>query len=421
MKNRLIFCLLLFLAHPSFAQIRKVAEARDWLAKNNYQQALPLLDAAVKNKETKKSAEAWYLRGMAYLQQAIDTTVQASGAAHESYLSLLNALQLDPDYNAEINNGLYTHALLAFNRGTKAFQSNPLQAYDAFKQILEIYQIGGGTRFKQNEAFNSLVMSARLNAAYSALNAQKTHEALSLCKELKNVHGSKDTNVYLMLAEIFQRQHDEIQWLAILKEAQQVFPSNRYFRNQEINYYIAKKELSKLKTKLEESINIDKENAELYFNLGNVYYKMLFPKDESGKDKPRPANHLELYAKAEHAFTEACRLQPGRYNYLYNTAILYYESAAQLIRQMIGINGEGPEEQQQYARLLKQRDEEFAKAIPYFENAYTILDAKSDARTDEEKIAYKQVLTGLREIAVYRKEQEKAQQYKEKLEQLKRQ
>ena len=83
MKAAVIF-FLFTLSTPLLAQRVNLDSARIYLAADNYKKALPFADAAIKHEKTKDDPEAWFLRGMAYLQLAQDAAAHSPNAATEA-------------------------------------------------------------------------------------------------------------------------------------------------------------------------------------------------------------------------------------------------------------------------------------------------------------------------------------------------
>jgi len=412
---------MLLAATGAWGQKARMRDARDYLRYQEYKKALPAINEAVNHEDTKNNPEAWYLRGMAYLQQALDSTANAPNAATESYNSMMKALTLKPDYDpAEINNGLYSIALLAFNAGVAAYQKNPAEAYDNFMRVVGIYKSGNGQRFSRDKNFNDLVISAKSNAAYSALNAKKDTEALALLNDLKATASVKDSNVYQSLIEIYQRQGADAQVLPLITEARTHFPNSQLFRNLELNHYIKTNQTDILLGKLELAVKSEPGNPELLFNLANVYERSAFPKDDANKPMPRPANYTEMFSKAEAAYDGAVKAAPNNPDYNYNFGVLYYEAAAELSKQMNEIKGMTPEDQKKYDGLLAQRDAQFTKALPLFEKAFSLLDARAGSLDNSEKITYQNAMIGLREIYSRRGNEAKTAELKAKLDALRK-
>jgi hypothetical protein len=403
----------------AFAQKSKVRDARDYLSDNNYKKAIPVLNEAVANEDTKNSADAWFLRGMAYLQKALDTTVNDPQAPTESYTSLMKALSIKPDYGPEINNALYSNALITFNAGVASYSKKDYSgAYDQFMKVPAIYK-AGGQRFASDKGFTDLVASAKTNAAYSALNAKRDADALPIFNDLKTTSADGDSNIHQSVIEINQRMNNDAGTLAAINDARNKFPNNQTFRNLELNYYIKAGKQDVLLGKLEDAAKADPTNAEILFNLGNAYQRAAFPQDASGKDMAKPANYNELFGKAEDYYKRAAAANPANPDYNYNLGVLYYGVAAAINKSMNDIKGMSAAEQKQYDALLKERNDWFDKALTPFEAAYNNLDARVASLTHDEKLTYQKTMIGLREIYSRKNDKAKTDELKKKLDALK--
>ena len=416
MKKSIVMLALLSGSLSAFAQKSKIRDARDYLSDNNYKKAIPVINEAFASEDTKNNADAWYLRGMAYLQKAIDTNAHAPEAAGESYTSLMKALSLKPDFGSEINNGLYSNALLSFNEGVASYGKKDWSAaYDQFMKVSSIYNAGGKARFGSDKGFTDLVANAKSHAAYAALNAKRNAEALSLFNELKS---TKDSNVYQAIIEINQSQNNDAATLAAITEARSQFPKSQLFRNLELNYYMKTGKSDELLAKLEDAVKSDPNNAALLFNLANGYQKAAFPKDASGKDLPRPANYSDIFAKGEDAYKKAIAQNPTSPEYNYNLGVLYFDVAVDLNKKMNDIKGMSAAEQKQYDALLKERDSWFDKALVPFEVAYNSLDSHVGSLSTEEKVTYQNTMIGMREIYSRKNNKAKTDELKKKLDAL---
>lgn len=411
MKKSIALGAMLLIASAAGAQKSKMRDAKSYLSDQDYRKAITAINEAVNHEDTKNNPEAWYLRGLAYLQQALDSTSKAPGASNESISSLTKAVTLKPDYSPEINSAFYSNALIQFNEGVAAYDKDPSTAYEKFMKVAEIYGVSGGKRFGGDKDFTDLANSARKNAAYAAINAKKDDQAIIALNELR---GTKDSTVYMSLIELYSKKGDDAKELETITEARGKFPRNEMFRNYELNYYIKKNQTDVLLGKLEEALKSDPNNPELLFNLANLYEGAAFP--QSAKGDTKPANFSELFSKAEANYEKAAAASPQNADIHYNFGVLYYKNAADFIRQMNAIKGMSEAETKQYNALKAQKDAQFEKALPRFEKAYSILDARAASLNSSEKETYKGSLTGLKEIYNSKENKAKADEMKAKLE-----
>lgn len=420
MKKYMLLLGLCGLSLSAFGQKNKIRDARDYLSDNNYKKAIPAINEAVANESTKDNADAWFLRGVAYLQKALDSTANDPQASVESYNSLMKALALKPDFGPEINNAIYSNALIVFNQGVADYGKKDFNAaYEHFMKVPAIFE-AAGKRFANDKTFSDLAASAKSNAAYSALNANRNADALKLFNELTEGPSKNDSNMYQAIIKINQDMNNDAAELAAINKARAMFPGNRNFRNLELNYYIRSGKEDVLVGKLEEAIKADPNNDEILFNLANTYQKMAFPQDNSGKNLARPANYDELFGKAEDYYKRAVAAKPANADYQYNLGVLYYSVAANLNTRMNELSMSAAD-QAKYDAMLKERDSWFEKARIPFEAAYSMLDAKAQAggqMSMEDKITYQKTMIGLREIYSRNNNKAKADELKKKLDAL---
>jgi hypothetical protein len=380
------------------AQKSKLSEVRKYLTENNYKAAIPVINEAVANEETKNDAEAWFLRGFAYLQNALDEKAHAPEAAGESYSSLMKALAIKPDYGDEINSGLYANAVISFNEGVAAYGTKDYNtAYDRFMKVGSIYKAGGAKRFGTDKNVKDFVANSKTNAAYAAMNGKKYSEALALFTELKNTTGRLDSSIYKSIIDIYREQNASEASLLIINEARRLFPNSPTFRNIELNYYITAGKQDVLLGKLEEALKTDPNNPELLFNLGNAYERAAFPKDAKGAAMDRPANYSEMFSKSEATYKNAIAAKPSSADYNYNLGVLYYEAAAAITKEMNTIKGTTAEDNKKYDALVLERNALFVQALPYFEKAQAILSSRGTL-SNEDQVTQQNASVGIKEI-----------------------
>jgi hypothetical protein len=229
---------LLVLSLNCFAQQSKIREARVLLASNNYEKAKPLINEAVLHSTTRNNAEAWYLRGMAYLMQATDNNAGLTDESQEAYAAFMQGLSLDPKYNAEINYPLYGVAIIMFNIGVASYSAGRYdEAYKVFMIPDQIYKMGMNDRFADIKEFQALSVEARKNAAYSAINAGHDNNARPILEELISAEAKDDIGIYQSLIEIYDAGRNDKQQLATISAARKQFPDNEVFRKMEADYY----------------------------------------------------------------------------------------------------------------------------------------------------------------------------------------
>jgi Flp pilus assembly protein TadD len=392
---RPVILIFLLVANVStFAQRSELTSARALLTENNYKSALSITNALTEHAETRNDPEAWFLRGVAYLMQAVDTSAAVTDAKDESFNSFERALTLNPAYSTELNKPFYTASILRFNSAAASYSAmSYTQAYKEFLSVHSAYMSGGGKRFKDNKEFKALDIDARKNAAYTAINAGHDEWATPLLKDLIKTDAKNDPNIYQALTEIYQTARRDEQELALIKMAKKQFPDNATFRNMEINYLLHHSKQEELLSKLEDAVSKDPSNAALLFNLGNAYTKRAFPVNEQGKQATVPSNFLEIFGKAEVTYHKAVQLAPEEADYSYNYGMLYYNNAGKYARQI-----NAAESGASTTELEKARNAELLKAQPHFERSYMLLVGRDGDLTETERTTFRNSMLGLKEI-----------------------
>ncbi len=395
MKARFIIPLLL-LGAPVSAQRIYLDSARIYLSQDNYKRALPFADAAIKNEKTKADPEAWFLRGMVYLQMAQDATANKPNSVVDAYGSFLKTLTIKPDYGMEINNPLHSVAIIKFNNAAKLFSAKSFdRAYNEFAEVYAIYKMGGGQRFLDNSEFKGMAYDARKNAASAASNAGRNEDAISLLEDMLKGDYKGDADVYQSLINIYDAEKNNAGEIAIINAARAQFPKNESFRIVELNYYINNGKVEELVPKLEDAVNKDPGNADLLFRLANAYTAESFPADERGKLFAQPANFAQLFTKAEQAYSKALQLAPADAAHNFNFGMLYYNYSRWYSTQMAASPNA---DDKLITEFTAKRNEEYGKALPYFEKSFSLLDPKVGALADLEKGIYHNTMIVLKQI-----------------------
>ncbi|MGZ4117487.1 MAG: hypothetical protein ACXVPY_08400, partial [Bacteroidia bacterium] len=96
-KRTIIFALLLLSAVVSKAQQSRVTAAYTFLQQGNLDSAKAIIDIAVKNPETQKDGQAWYIRGFIYksIYNKNEKSNKQSATRLEALNSFKTSLSLD--------------------------------------------------------------------------------------------------------------------------------------------------------------------------------------------------------------------------------------------------------------------------------------------------------------------------------------
>lgn len=416
------------LATVSFAQKSKINEAAKELdnievAKikkdeaaitASLQKAKDAINLAVNDESTKTNAKAWFTKASVYMAMQENAQTNADKPFKEGVAALNKAIELDKKYATDnqaislLANGAFHY----YNEGIATYNESKYEdSYNSFKAGSEMIGADKDKRFAAMPIVDTIRAQSRMFMGYTSFYGEKYDRAIPLLNEAKtSPYLSKEPNVYLVLAQAYEKTGKAADQLATLQDAKQKFPEDKNVANAELNYYITSGKESEMTNKLEEAVAKEPNNPELSFNLGIVYEGMANPK---GGAAP-PANVAELNTKAEAAYAKALALAPDNGNYNYQFGAFYYNQAATLNTNMNNL-GSSKSEQAQYNTLLKKRDDLFTKALPLLEKSKDAFAAREGKLTTGEHAFYRQSLDALSKIYAIQDKLDKAGEMKKKL------
>jgi Flp pilus assembly protein TadD len=413
MKKIVLIFAASVLSGAAIAQNSAVTSARNYLREKDFENAVKYINQALEDPSTKDKPKTWNAKGDIYMQMMEDPNYQAKYPYKEAAKAYIKVVELDPDYEKdEINTKLMASAFAFYNEGTQHYNASKYEdAYNALQNVTQIHGLQGGKRFKDKAfaTFDTLAVSAKQMMAYSAYYQKKYDQAVPMLLELKDNPITKNSSVYLALADAYAQSGKKDDQLAILQEGKKVYPDDANLRNEEINFYIAANRTEELTKKLEAAIVQEPNNAELHYTLANIYNNMANPK-QGGK----PANAKELVTKAEEGYKKALAADPNNAEYNFNFSVLYYMQAYDLATQMNALT-ESAADMKKYDALNKERIAMLNTALPYAEKAYSTLDPKASSLNAREKEIYGSTLKELFEIYAKLDRSDKAQEMKKKM------
>mgnify|MGYP001324534563 CR=1 FL=1 len=120
--------------------------------------------------------------------------------------------------------------------------------------------------------------------------------------------------------------------------------------------------------KFEKAVQNDPKNASIVFNLAVLYDK---------------ANNTE---KALSNYLKAIEIKPDYGDAYFNMGVMYFNQGVQFNKKMNDVDEKVDKDGKIYDGLKKQRDEVFAKALPYLEKAYAINPKNNDYKSNLKKV-----------------------------------
>src|SRR5688572_2914627 len=377
---------------------------------DEFEEAIALANASINDPAVKIDPVAWQTYGEIFMA-AVDRDVRANvvdnnapirepSAAAKAFLGFKMAAELaDKSYQIkDAMKALASGIQNIYYLGSALYQAGDYKsAYDAFQATYEAYSL----LKKHNEPNTFSADEHPKSLYYSGLCAQEAGlktEAQTVYRQLVDA-GSDEPGVYEALFNMYMKDNNTTEAEKILMIAREKFPDDSGILYAEINYYLAKGELTSLVSKLEKALQIEPENVSVYVTLGQIYDKMY--QDAAATD---PVKAEENFTKAMSYYQQAMTKDPKNFDAVYSIGALWYNKAAAYSIELNNLSSDySAAGNAKYEAKKAQMDETFTKALPLFLQAEAINPA--DYNT----------LIALKEIYARQNNLELAEQYKLKI------
>lgn len=337
----------------------KINQALSALEEGNLAEAKSIIDEAIVHEKTKDDPKTWFYRGQIYA--ALDTANNEPGALDESLEAFDRVLELDPEQKS-VNS-------VDFNTGQVVNVDSKRQGYYAYyyNEAISAYnkeKFGSAAdNFETAFYINPSDTNAILNAAYAAVADGDTERAKD--NFLKSYDaGVRDKTVFLQLYNYAVTEERFEDGLDIIRKGKKAYPDDIDFSKYEINLLIQLERTEEAKSELENAIEAEPQNADLYFSLG-VLKEGLGDKESA----------LESYRKA-------IEIDPTHYNANFNLGVAVFNEANELIKER---NALSYKETTKNKELTKKINVQLEKALPIWEKLYSL---KSADQTVLETLGY---------------------------------
>jgi len=285
--------------------------------------------------ETKKVAD-----------NALSEAVKAYQKAAELDEKGKNTKKINEAYKA-ISNDLETRF---FNEYTLYLDGNPSKVKEAYNTALERIEVNrllgiSDTSYYFYAGFMAYAISEKDNSMW-----QQTIVNLTKALELGfREEEERKGQIYELLFNAHINIGDSAKALSYAQTGFQLYPNYDGLMYNLINYYIWTNETHKTLEYLEQAVARDSKNPLLLFSYGRVLEEF---------------NETE---KSLAAYNAAIDLDPDFFDAYFNKAVLFYNTAVKMME-------EADEERVQavYEAKMEKVFDEFAKAIPHMEKAYSI-------------------------------------------------
>lgn len=380
-----IFATVVLALSAFMIQAQDVKSVKKALDKNDLASAKQQIDAVISKEPT---PEAWYLKskiyGMIATSAELHTTVpDARMQAFEAFKKALETGAKDKDLAMvqvkEGNNfykplfdlytGFYDDGAKYFNAGAnKASKPDFLLAMESFKNANMI----GGYIASNKWALSELDTSLILNIAKSALNADKTDEAVLYLKMLadKKISGTADGSAgyelpYQWLTFYYKDKGDEANLLKYSNLGRELFPTDDYYDGVMLDYLRKKGDKPAMFAKYEEVVKKFPDSTNYHFNYANDAFNYVYNSDAGVKI----TNKEELFQIIKRELDAALKNDPDNVNTNWLYGQFHYNAGIDLLEQNLAVKGTKPEDVKKKADLKAQANVQFNKAIPFVEKA----------------------------------------------------
>lgn len=424
MKNIFLFLLAFMIGHSVMAQdpakdIKKAArllgtynlDPRNSLDK--LEEAISIADASINDPMVKSDPTAWQTYGeifMAAINHDVlenvannEAPISYPSAPAKAFLGFKKAAELaDKSYQTkDAMKALAAGIQNIYYMGSALYQAaNYKAAYEAFQATYNAYEL-----LQKNNEPHSFSAEEQPKALYysgiCAQQAEMTNEAQVVFGKLIETNMAEPL-VYENYFVMKLAKGDTTSAEQVLKQGRERYPDDTGLLYAEINYLLAKGELTELIDKLERAIEIEPDNVSVYVTLGQIYDKMY--QDAATSD---PVLAEENFVKAMSFYQRALEKETNNFDAVYSIGALWYNKAAAYSQELNALSSDySPAGNKKYEAKKAQMDEAFMKALPFFLQSEQI--NPNDFNT----------LVALKEIYARQDKLDLVDQYKQKLEAL---
>jgi len=369
MKKTILSLFLVISFTLSFAQKANVSKAKNkaLMETPDFNGARDAIKLALKDSTTKNLAETWYVAGLignkqneslyqkALLKMPFDTIVKGT-ALMESYNYFLEAIKLDqlPDAKGKVK-PRYVKDIKTFLKDYYSIQQN-LIAYGAFQfekknfkgavETFEAYLAIPKLPIMNNEIkIDSTYYMISYYTAVSAANAGMHDKAIGIYEGLKD-KKYETKSVYQSLYTEYVDKKDTVNFVKTLKEGVELFPTDAWFLQNLINYFIFSGKTKDALQYLDKAIEREPNLAHYRYVKGNL--------DES----------LGYTDDALAAFDKAIELDPTMADAYAGKGRLYFNKAVKMSEDANQIK-----DIKLYNAEIKKVDDVFRQSLPFFKKA----------------------------------------------------
>jgi len=368
--KKIILSLFLVISFTfSFAQKSNVSKAKNKALMENpdFTGAREAIKLALADSTTKNLAETWYVAGLignkqnealyqkALLKMPFDTIVKGT-ALVESYDYFLQAIKLDqlpdakgkvkPRYSKDIKPILKEYYTVQQNLiGYGAYQFEK-KNYEGAVKTFEIFMDIPKLPIMNNEIkIDSTYYMIAYYTAVAANNAKMYDKSIALYESLKD-KKYETKGVYQSLYQCYVTKKDTVNFVKTLKEGFELFPTDAWFLQNLINYYIYSGKMKEALLYLDKAIEREPTLSQYRYVKGNL--------EESQGN----------FDEARLAFDKAIELDPTQADSYAGIGRIYYNKAVKILEA-----GSKIKDVKLYNAEAKKAEDLFKQSLPFFKKA----------------------------------------------------
>ena len=346
MKKFLLFIAVVSLSLAAMSQKGKVTSALSYIDQGILDKAKEAIDQALVNEKSKDWFNTYFAKGKlcqaSFESENIKYKSLYPDPLEEAYASYEKAIELDPKGTIKkkiVTNMIYNSlAVNLFKQGSSRFENKDFSG--ALKSFESQIKITEGDKYA-----GSIDTGMYYNAALSAINAKKYHDAiqyLERCTEMKYL----GIRPYFDMQACYLGLGDTLKAESILKNLSTSFPNEKDIYLQLIDLYINSNKNQEALKYIKIAKEHDPNNYSLFYVSGIIYLKQ---------------NNYDF------AITDLLRsveLNPDYFDSQLSLGITYINKAADL-----NILANEIMDIKKYNEAVAQLNNVYAKALPYIEKA----------------------------------------------------
>ena len=370
MKKGILIAAVALLAGQAFAQKSDLTSAILSYRKLDMPTARKYIDQAdVKLNEggtlkAKDLSKFLYHKGLVYFSLSQDTTIQ--GLNRIDFLdTAVSAYIMDTKV---IGSSYYKKSKIelvrcAYSYGTSAYDKFDSKEYNVALSLFEkvVY-------VNASNAIGKIDTSNIFNASLMALQAKDSNKSIELLSRLLELDPSNGEYHMSLVKEYGKLDDVEAQFTA-LKNGRVLAPNHTGLIFEEVNYYLTQNDNDALLLSLDVAITAAPDNKILQFAKGMAL------------------GNLNKYEEAKTAYKAAIAIDADYFDAYNNLAGLYLDQTVALIEKMNSL-GLSAADQKKYTSIKKKRNNLYADAKPFLEEAVRINDTAIEVLGALKEVCY---------------------------------